>query len=215
MLLGFVLARASRHYLAFSVGILISLIEGSLVGAASMGLSIVAYVLLHNIYTIRQLDWISQTAVIFLLLGISVALQRVVLAAVGVPSDGLGYLIAVVISALLWRPLTCSSTRTFPDWATAMRLILASASPRRRELLRMLVPAFECEAADIDEAMLGDELPADYVCRMSSEKAARVWVPVVWCWCRYNGCVSWTRVAQTRFFCRCRGNVALIERSNA
>ena len=58
-----------------------------------------------------------------------------------------------------------------------MRLILASASPRRRELLCMLVPAFECEAADIDEAMLGDELPGDYVCRMSSEKAARVWVP--------------------------------------
>jgi rod shape-determining protein MreD len=69
-----------------------------------MGLSVVAYVLLHNIYTIRQLDWISQTAVIFLLLGISVALQRVVLAAVGVPSEGLGYLIAVVISAVLWRP---------------------------------------------------------------------------------------------------------------
>jgi rod shape-determining protein MreD len=69
-----------------------------------MGLSVVAYVLLNNIYTIRQLDWISQTVVIFLLLGISVALQRVVLAAVGVPSDGLIYLIAVVISALLWRP---------------------------------------------------------------------------------------------------------------
>lgn len=69
-----------------------------------MGLSIVAYVLLHNIYTIRQLDWILQTVVIFLLLGTSVALQRVVLAALGVPSDGLGYLIAVVISALLWRP---------------------------------------------------------------------------------------------------------------
>ena len=71
-----------------------------------MGLSVVAYVLLHNIYTIRQLDWISQTAVIFLLLGISVALQRIVLAAVGLPSEGLGYLIAVVISALLWRPFS-------------------------------------------------------------------------------------------------------------
>ena len=89
---------------AFAVGILISLIEGSLIGAASMGLSVVAYVLLRNIYTIRQLDWISQTTVIFLLLGISVALQRVILASVGVPSDGLGYLVAVVISALLWRP---------------------------------------------------------------------------------------------------------------
>ena len=58
-----------------------------------------------------------------------------------------------------------------------MRLILASASPRRRELLRMLVPAFDCEAADIDEAIVPDELPADYVCRMSAEKAARVWAP--------------------------------------
>jgi len=54
---------------------------------------------------------------------------------------------------------------------------LASASPRRRELLRMLVPAFECEAADIDEAIVLGELPADYVCRMSAEKAARVWAP--------------------------------------
>ena len=58
-----------------------------------------------------------------------------------------------------------------------MRLVLASASPRRRELLRLLVPAFECEAADIDEAILLGELPADYVCRMSAEKAARVWAP--------------------------------------
>jgi septum formation protein len=41
----------------------------------------------------------------------------------------------------------------------------------------MLVPAFDCEAADIDEAILPDELPADYVCRMSAEKAGRVWVP--------------------------------------
>ena len=89
---------------AFTVGVLISLIEGSHIGAASIGLSVVAYVLLSNIYTIRQLDWISQTAVIFLLLGIALALQRVVLASVGVPSDGFGYLIAVIISALLWRP---------------------------------------------------------------------------------------------------------------
>jgi len=50
---------------AFTVGVLISLIEGSHVGAASIGLSVAAYALLSNIYTIRQLDWISQSAVIF------------------------------------------------------------------------------------------------------------------------------------------------------
>ena len=54
-LLLFVLARAVGIIFAFLVGILISLIEGSLVGAASMGLSM-AYVLLRNIYTIRRLD---------------------------------------------------------------------------------------------------------------------------------------------------------------
>ena len=58
-----------------------------------------------------------------------------------------------------------------------MRIILASASPRRRELLQMLLADFECQAADIDEAPVSGECPADYVCRMSMEKAAKVWVP--------------------------------------
>jgi len=41
----------------------------------------------------------------------------------------------------------------------------------------MLVADFECQAADIDEAPLSNEQPSDYVCRMSAEKAARVWIP--------------------------------------
>jgi rod shape-determining protein MreD len=89
---------------AFGVGVLINLIEGSYIGSASIGLCLAAYVLLNNIFTIRQLDWISQTVVIFLLVGISVALQRVVLALFGVPSDGLSYLIPVLLTALIWRP---------------------------------------------------------------------------------------------------------------
>lgn len=58
-----------------------------------------------------------------------------------------------------------------------MSLVLASASPRRRELLGMLVADFECRAADIDEELLPGELAADYVCRMSAKKAAKVWIP--------------------------------------
>ena len=91
-------------FFAFAVGVLVNLIEGSYIGSASIGLSVVAYLLLSAIYTIRQLDWISQTAIIFLLLGISLALQRIGLAAVGVSSDGLSYLISVLVSAALWRP---------------------------------------------------------------------------------------------------------------
>ena len=51
-------------FFAFIVGLLISLIEGSFLGSASIGLSIVGFVLLNNIFTIRQLDWVSQTTVI-------------------------------------------------------------------------------------------------------------------------------------------------------
>jgi septum formation protein len=51
------------------------------------------------------------------------------------------------------------------------RLILASASPRRAELLSSAGIAFTVHATDIDESRLGDEPPADYVRRLSREKA--------------------------------------------
>ncbi|MDB9737542.1 Maf family protein, partial [Porticoccaceae bacterium] len=50
-------------------------------------------------------------------------------------------------------------------------LILASASPRRSELLRQIGVRFTILAADIDEARLGQESPADYVSRLALEKA--------------------------------------------
>jgi septum formation protein len=56
-------------------------------------------------------------------------------------------------------------------------VILASASPRRRALLGVLLPDFSCQAADIDEAPRWNEAPSDYVCRMAEEKAAKVWIP--------------------------------------
>ena len=52
-----------------------------------------------------------------------------------------------------------------------MRLLLASSSPRRRELLALLVSDFESSAPDIDERPLTLESPADYVARLASEKA--------------------------------------------
>ena len=54
-------------------------------------------------------------------------------------------------------------------------LILASASPRRRELLQQLGVTFFCDPADIDETRLPDEAPRDYVQRMAREKADAVW----------------------------------------
>jgi len=51
------------------------------------------------------------------------------------------------------------------------RLVLASASPRRRELLDQLDVAYTCDPAAIDEAQLSGEKPADYVQRIAQDKA--------------------------------------------
>ena len=51
------------------------------------------------------------------------------------------------------------------------RLVLASASPRRSELLRSVGLQFDVVPADIDETTLPGEAPTDYVARLSNEKA--------------------------------------------
>lgn len=50
-------------------------------------------------------------------------------------------------------------------------LILASASPRRKELLSLLVKEFEVLPADIDETPNHQEKAEEYVVRMAVEKA--------------------------------------------
>jgi septum formation protein len=56
----------------------------------------------------------------------------------------------------------------------APRLVLASQSPRRRELLEQLGLAFEVVPAHTDEAVLDGEPPRDYVLRVAREKARAV-----------------------------------------
>jgi septum formation protein len=52
------------------------------------------------------------------------------------------------------------------------RLVLASGSPRRRELLAGLGLAFEVRPVDLDEAVLPGEEPRSYVERLARAKAA-------------------------------------------
>jgi septum formation protein len=54
------------------------------------------------------------------------------------------------------------------------RLILASASPRRRELLAQAGYAFTVEAPDVDESERAGESPAAYVQRLAEEKAQAI-----------------------------------------
>ncbi|MBN2684973.1 MAG: septum formation inhibitor Maf [Pontiellaceae bacterium] len=53
-------------------------------------------------------------------------------------------------------------------------VILASASPRRRELLKTLGIEFAVQSAEIDETPLPDEAPQTFAERMAAEKAAAV-----------------------------------------
>jgi septum formation protein len=55
-----------------------------------------------------------------------------------------------------------------------MRLILASASPRRAEILRRASFSFEAIAANVDESHQSGELPEAFVARLAQVKAAAV-----------------------------------------
>lgn len=58
-----------------------------------------------------------------------------------------------------------------------MRVLLASGSPRRRELLTALGIDFEVVVPDIDESTRPDEPATDYVARLAWEKAGAVHPP--------------------------------------
>ena len=56
----------------------------------------------------------------------------------------------------------------------AARVILASASPRRRDLLKLVGIEHEVRPADIDESLLPGETPAAHAERLAREKAHAV-----------------------------------------
>ncbi|ASP37392.1 septum formation inhibitor Maf [Bacterioplanes sanyensis] len=53
-----------------------------------------------------------------------------------------------------------------------MKLLLASSSPYRQQLLNQLRIEFDCASPDIDETPLAGETPHDYVKRLAENKAA-------------------------------------------
>ena len=55
------------------------------------------------------------------------------------------------------------------------RILLASASPRRAELLRQVGIAHAVRPVDVDESVREGEAPAAYVLRLAEAKAAALW----------------------------------------
>ena len=62
----------------------------------------------------------------------------------------------------------------FRDGVSTPRLVLASASPRRRELLERLGLAFDVLPADVDESPLPGEAPAAMALRLAEGKALSI-----------------------------------------
>lgn len=58
-----------------------------------------------------------------------------------------------------------------------MRLVLASASPRRREILENAGIDFTVRPANVDESTRADESAGDYVRRLAESKARAAWQP--------------------------------------
>lgn len=58
--------------------------------------------------------------------------------------------------------------------STSGRLILASASPRRGELLKVMGLPFDTMPANIDETFRPEETPREHVLRLSEEKALSI-----------------------------------------
>lgn len=54
------------------------------------------------------------------------------------------------------------------------KIVLASSSPYRKELLNKLGIAFECDSPSIDETPKNDETPQEMVARLAEEKARAV-----------------------------------------
>lgn len=53
----------------------------------------------------------------------------------------------------------------------ALNIILASTSPRRKELLEQVGLQFTTASIDVDESHIEGEIPSDYVVRLAREKA--------------------------------------------
>jgi len=71
------------------------------------------------------------------------------------------------------KPIT-DPTNTNDSTKAKQKLILASQSPRRRELLAQLGYQFSVQASDIDETVEQVETPHNYVLRLAKHKALHI-----------------------------------------
>jgi rod shape-determining protein MreD len=88
--------------LSFAVGLLLDVLEGSMLGQHALSLSVIAYLALVLYQRLRLFNMWQQAAVIFVMVGINQLVGLWLQNLVGMGPRGALFLMPVVMSALLW-----------------------------------------------------------------------------------------------------------------
>lgn len=87
---------------SFSTGLMLDLLEGSLLGQNALSLSVVAYLSLLLYQRLRVFNMLQQVAVIFVMVGINQLVSQWLQNLTGVGAVSLLFLLPALLSALIW-----------------------------------------------------------------------------------------------------------------
>lgn len=87
---------------AWVLGILLDVLEGSLLGLNALALTVVAYFTLLFYQRVRMFSWLQQSLFVFAIVALNQILSHWIKGILGVSAQTLMFLIPAFISALLW-----------------------------------------------------------------------------------------------------------------
>lgn len=87
---------------AFGIGILLDLLNGTLLGEHAFAMVVIAYLILKLHQLIRVYPMAQQACIIFMLILLYRAIIFIIQGVIGKPPHFMGYWLTVIISTLLW-----------------------------------------------------------------------------------------------------------------
>ena len=87
---------------AWSVGLLLDILEGSLLGVNALSMAVIAYLILTMHQRIKLFPLVQQSFTVFLVVGIHLMIGHFIRNVTGDPVPGMTYLIPAISSAILW-----------------------------------------------------------------------------------------------------------------
>lgn len=90
---------------AWVMGVLLDVLEGSLLGLNALALTIVAYVMILVYQRVRMFSWVQQVLFVFALVALDQFIAHWVKGILGVSAQSLMFLVPALVSAVLWPVL--------------------------------------------------------------------------------------------------------------